>query len=57
MSKMTRAQAKKRLKEAIAKVKVVYMMPTNQTGGISPVSTADMAAVEKVLNKCLKRLE
>lgn len=52
--KMTKAQAKKRLNEAKAKVKAVYVGFTYPW--ICPVSTADMAAIEKIINKCLKRL-
>tara|TARA_R110000803_G_scaffold4729_1_gene15802 strand:+ start:235 stop:399 length:165 start_codon:yes stop_codon:yes gene_type:complete len=53
MAKMTKAAARKRLKEAKAKVMAVYM----QGHGVSfGVSTQDMVAIEKVLDKCIKRL-
>lgn len=60
MPKMTQAQAKKRLNEAKAKVKAVYVSCLGRVAtspyGTGPVHTADMAAIEKILNKCLKRL-
>lgn len=56
---MTKAQAKKRLNEARAKIQLVYSA-TNliEIGNyLSPiVSTPDMAAIDKILYKCLKRL-
>tara|TARA_R110002126_G_scaffold106224_1_gene241065 strand:+ start:969 stop:1163 length:195 start_codon:yes stop_codon:yes gene_type:complete len=53
MAKMTKAQARKRLKEAKAKVMAVYVQ--GQIGSLG-VSTQDMVAIEKVLDKCIKRL-
>lgn len=50
MPRMTKAQAKKRLNEAKAKVKAVYVTQ------LGTVSTSDMAAIEKIIDKCLKRL-
>jgi hypothetical protein len=52
MPKMTKAQAKRRLNEAQTKVKAVYV----GSGHEYAVSTADMAAIEKIISKCLKRL-
>jgi len=49
MAKMTKAQAKKRLKEAKSKVKAVFVAGS--------CSTQDMVAIEKILDKCLKRLD
>lgn len=54
MPKMTKWQAKKRLEEAQKKVQMVYI---SLVGNIHPVSTADMAAIEKIITKCLKRLK
>ena len=54
MPRMTKAQAKKRLKEAKAKVMVVYVSYVYDR---NPVNTADMAAIEKIIDKCLKRLD
>ena len=54
MPRMTKAQAKNRLNEAKAKVKTVYMATGNIVIGV--ITTQDMAAIEKILNKCLKRL-
>tara|TARA_R110000824_G_scaffold50121_1_gene140247 strand:+ start:118 stop:294 length:177 start_codon:yes stop_codon:yes gene_type:complete len=57
MPKMTKAQAKKRLNEAKAKVKLVYINSGYYFGVGNPiVSTQDMAAIEKIIDKCLKRL-
>lgn len=60
MPKMTKAQAKKRLNEALAKVKLVYLCHFGHvdkwTVNRGPVDTSDMAAFEKIINKCLKRL-
>jgi len=51
---MTKAQAKKRLKEAKGKVMAVYVSTLVNP---IPVTTADMAAIEKIIDKCLKRLD
>jgi len=60
MPKMTKAQAKKRLNEAVAKVKAVYVGQSYKITNMNLfgviVSTADMAAIEKIITKCLKRL-
>jgi hypothetical protein len=60
MPRMTKAQAKKRLNEAVAKVKAVYVAQMGGQSYASPlygaISTQDMAAIEKIINKCLKRL-
>jgi hypothetical protein len=60
MAKMSKAQARKRLSEALMKVKAVYVSSMGGQKPISPtygaVSTADMAAVEKVISKCMNRL-
>lgn len=60
MAKMTKAQARKRLSEALMKVKTVYVASMGGQKTASPtygaVLTADMAAVEKVINKCMNRL-
>jgi len=55
MPRMTKAQAKKRLNEARAKVKAVYMKEDSPPN-YGVVSTQDMAAIEKIIDKCLKRL-
>jgi len=58
MAKMTKAQAQRRLQEAIKKCQAVYMANLSGTArerGI--VSTADMAAIEKILYKCMNRLK
>jgi|TARA_R110001592_G_scaffold187263_1_gene431985 hypothetical protein len=53
MAKMSKAQQKKRLKEAKAKVKAVYI---SETSAPVVITTQDMAAIEKIIDKCLKRL-
>ena len=55
MPSMTRTQARRRLYEANAKFKRVYVSGIIGMGK-SVVSTADMAAMEKIIDKCLKRL-
>jgi len=52
MAKMTKAQAKRRLLEAQAKFKKVYMWDV----GSAIVKTSDMEAVDKIVSRCLKRL-
>jgi len=53
MTKMSKAQAKRRLLEAQAKFKKVYMWSSIS---MFPVRTADMEAIEKIVARCLKRL-
>lgn len=52
MSKLTKAGAQRRLQEAIKKCQAVYM---SKHKGI--VTTQDMAAIEKILYKCMNRLK
>jgi len=54
--KMTKAQAKRRLLEAQSKFVKVYMADIGSGPGGYPVRTADMAAIEKIVARCLKRL-
>tara|TARA_R110001592_G_C13164430_1_gene749219 strand:+ start:2064 stop:2237 length:174 start_codon:yes stop_codon:yes gene_type:complete len=56
MPKMTKTQAKKRLAEAKNKVKAVYMATSRTNFSENAVTTQDMAAIEKILDKCMKRL-
>ena len=56
MVKMTKAQAKRRLLEAQAKFQKVYTSHQQSWGQAAAVQTADMAAVEKIVSRCLKRL-
>jgi len=49
MVRMTKAQCKKRLNESVKKVQAVYMSQHDF------VSTTDMAAIEKIIAKCMKR--
>jgi hypothetical protein len=55
---MTKAQARKRLIEAQAKIQAVYMMRAGKSfGTMGFVQTQDMVAIEKIITKCLKRLQ
>lgn len=53
MPKMTKTQMKKRIYEARGKIKAVYMSETT-----NPVvlTTQEMAAIEKIIDRILKRL-
>jgi hypothetical protein len=57
--KMTKAQARKRLIESQNKIQAVYMATTGGRNGLrlAIVSTQDMVAIEKIITKCLKRLQ
>lgn len=57
MVKMTKAQAKKRLQEARAKVMAVYVANAGTRYQFLAVSTTDMVAIEKILDRCIKRLD
>lgn len=58
MAKMTKAQARKRLIEAQQKVQAVYMMRVGKSlQGLKYVSTQDMVTIEKIITKCLKRIQ
>jgi len=57
MAKLTKAQAQRRLQEAIKKCQAVYMGNISGAARTSIVSTADMAAIEKILYKCMNRLK
>jgi hypothetical protein len=58
MAKMTKAQSRKRLKEALQKVQAVYMAGfLADKGSNVAVSTADMTAIEKIISKCLNRIK
>jgi len=55
---MTKAQARKRLLEAEAKFKKVYMASINLSRtGFSAVHIKDMEAVSKIVAKCIKRIQ
>ncbi len=56
MARMSKSQAKKRLMEAKRKVQAVYVEGVNGIHMNTAVTTTDMAAVEKIIDKCLKRL-
>ena len=60
MAKLTKAKARKRLLEAKAKFKKVYIddqLVFSVTGATDVVSTKDMEAVEKIVARCLKRIQ
>lgn len=58
MVKMTRAEARRRLHEAEAKFKKVYLawIPGQFQSGGRVVKTPDMEAVEKIVARCIKRI-
>jgi hypothetical protein len=53
MPKITKIQARRRLIEARQKIKAVYM---SQTTHPVAVTSQDLIAIEKIIDKCLKRL-
>jgi len=55
MVAMTKAQAKKRLKEAKKKVQSVYLF--QNFNAPHPVQSQDLVAIEKILNKCINRIK
>jgi len=55
MAKMTKAQLRNRLKEAVQKVQIVYMSGFRSEN--MAVTTADMSAIEKIIGKCLNRIK
>ena len=57
MGKMTKAQARKRLEEAKTKVAKVWAFGPMKDYASPIVSFNDMAAIEKIINKCLKRIK
>lgn len=62
MAKLTKAKARKRLLEAEAKFKKVYMAytgayPTEMRHHGRVVTTGDMEAVSKIVLRCLKRIQ
>ena len=57
MAKMTKAKARKRLLEAEAKFKKVYMSPYGLPSMGMIVRTADMEAVSKIVARCIKRIQ
>jgi len=58
MAKLSNAQSRKRLLEAQAKFKKVYMFQRLEPRGsaYSAVNTKDMEAVEKIVARCIKRI-
>ena len=52
MSKLTKAQKKRLVKEILSKSKKLYMLYDNP----DILSTKDMAAIEKLTSKWLKRI-
>jgi len=59
MAKMTKAKARKRLLEAEAKFKKVYMagFAGYSLQMSNPVRTSDMEAVSKIVARCIKRIQ
>jgi len=57
MAKLTKAQAKRRLREAEEKFKKVFMYWVTGQGGVQQiVTTSDMVAVSKIVDRCVKRI-
>jgi len=52
LAKLTKAGCQRRLQEAIKKCQAVYM---SKHKGV--VTTTDMAAIEKILYKCMNRIK
>jgi len=57
MAKLTRTKAKKRLREAEAKFQKVYMwqFTLGHSNGVA-VTTKDMDAIEKIVQRCINRI-
>ena len=55
--RMTKAAARKRLKEALNKVKDVYLNAGFTAESNTGISTPDMGAFEKLINKNIKRFK
>ena len=56
MATMTKAKARKRLLEARAKFQKVYLRTMNVHERVI-VTTSDMDAIEKIVAKCIKRIQ
>lgn len=56
MPKMTKAQARRRLMEAEAKFKKVFLATRTYGFGQSPVRLADMEAISKIVKRCTDRI-
>jgi hypothetical protein len=56
MPKMTKAQARRRLKEAENKFKKVYMADFGVSQSPAIVGWRDMDAIQKIVDKCIKRI-
>lgn len=55
MAKMTKSAQRKRLAEAMSKVRAVYLAQDGFASGA--VSVTDLVALEKILNKCINRIK
>jgi len=55
MAKMTKAQAKRMVRDIEKKTKKLFLIQTSARF-VHPVSTADMQAIEKLCSKWLKRI-
>lgn len=56
MPKLTKAQQKRLVKEILSKSKKLYTVDIYSPGPITPVNTQDMAAIEKLCAKWMKRI-
>ena len=55
MPKMTKAQARRRLQECQRKIYAVHYGSIGMD--VDPITMNDYVALDKILNKCLKRLK
>ncbi len=56
MAKMTKAQARRRLQEALKKVKKVFVAEGGFDASRHVINYADMSAIERILNKAIRKL-
>jgi len=56
MARMSKSASKKRLMEARKKFQAIYVNGVNGIHMNMAITTQDMAALEKIIDKCMKRL-
>lgn len=56
MAKMTKAQKKRMVKDIQSKTSKLFVQPLSLTGQSAVVTTNDMAAIEKMCAKWMKRI-
>ena len=55
MPKMSKTAQRKRLQEAMAKIRAVYLAQDGFASGV--VTVTDVVAIEKILSKCMNRIK